>query len=62
MMEEGHSPTEGLGEGMSDGTTIISMKYAGGILMAADGRSSSDAIVGNRVSDKLEPIHHRIYA
>ena len=70
----------------SDGTTIISLKYNGGILLGADARSSNvswfikwiclclimrelltmffvtqDMYVGDRLSDKLEPIHHRIY-
>jgi len=30
-------------------------------MLAADGRSASAAIVGNKCSDKLEPIHQRIY-
>jgi 20S proteasome subunit beta 1 len=46
---------------MTDGTTIIAVKYDGGIMLAADGRSASAAIVGNKCSDKLEPIHQRIY-
>jgi 20S proteasome alpha/beta subunit len=29
---------------MKDGTTIIAMKYNGGILLGADGRSSSVSI------------------
>ena len=46
---------------MTDGTTIIAAKYVGGIMLAADGRSASASIVGNKCSDKLEPIHQRIY-
>ena len=36
------------------------MKYDGGIMLAADGRSAS-FYVGNYCSDKLEPMHQRIY-
>jgi 20S proteasome alpha/beta subunit len=43
-------------EADTDGTTIISMKYDGGIMLAADGRSAS-FYVANYCSDKLEPIH-----
>merc|ERR1712127_330808 len=54
----GHEDTMGQ---MKHGTTIISIKYDKGILLAADGRSSNSMFVGNRVSDKLEPIANRIY-
>jgi len=36
----------------SDGTTIISMKYKGGILLGADSRSSN---VSNRTANQLPP-------
>ncbi len=32
---------------MSDGTTIIAMKYDGGIMMAADGRSANVSILSH---------------
>mmetsp|Transcript_18744 Transcript_18744/g.13568 ORF Transcript_18744/g.13568 Transcript_18744/m.13568 type:complete len:81 (-) Transcript_18744:444-686(-) len=48
-------------EQMTDGTTIVAFKYKDGIMLGADGRSATTMIVGNRVSDKLEPIHERIY-
>ena len=32
---------EAMGGAMTDGTTIISCKYNGGIMLAADGRSSN---------------------
>jgi hypothetical protein len=38
MFESGE---EEMGGAMTDGTTIISCKYNGGILLAADGRSSN---------------------
>ena len=46
---------------MTDGTTILACKYDGGIMLAADGRSANSMFVGNSCSDKLEPIHQRIY-
>ena len=46
---------------LSDGTTIISVKYDGGIMLAADGRSANSMFVANGCSDKLEPVHDRIY-
>lgn len=55
--------TAGDGTGpMTDGTTILAVKYDGGIMLAADGRSANSMFVGNACSDKLEPIHQRIYA
>ena len=55
------SKEEGGAGPMTDGTTILSCKYNGGIMLAADGRSSNSMFVGNACSDKLEPIHQRIY-
>ena len=37
----GGTQEEEMGGAMTDGTTIISCKYNGGILLAADGRSSN---------------------
>ena len=48
---------ETLYEPMSDGTTILSLVYDSGVLIAGDTRSSSGSFVGNKVSDKLEPLH-----
>ena len=36
--QEGDAP---MGGAMTDGTTIIALKYNGGIMLAADGRSSN---------------------
>merc|ERR1719458_2123347 len=57
-MYAGHDETM---QAMTDGTTILSIKYNGGILLGADARSSNDMYIGDRCSDKLEPIHRRIY-
>ena len=43
----------------TDRTLIIAAKNDGGIMLAADLRSASAAIVGNKCSGKLEPT--RIY-
>lgn len=34
-----------MGGAMTDGTTIIAMKYNGGIMLAADGRSSNVSLL-----------------
>jgi len=43
------------------GTTIMAMTFAGGVVMGADSRTSTGSYVANRVSDKLTPVHDRIY-
>ncbi|OQS02285.1 eukaryotic initiation factor 4E [Thraustotheca clavata] len=46
---------------VSSGTTIIAVKYDGGVVLGADSRTSTGTYVANRVSDKLTAIHDRIY-
>ncbi len=36
--------------------------YDGGVLIAADSRTTSGSLIANNTSDKLEPLHQRIYA
>ncbi|OAF68397.1 hypothetical protein A3Q56_03858 [Intoshia linei] len=43
------------------GTTIMALTYNGGVLIAADSRTSAGSFVANRVSDKLTHISDRIY-
>lgn len=43
------------------GTTIMAVCYDGGVVMGADSRTSTGSYVANRVSDKLTPVHDRIY-
>eukprot|EP01029_Cantina_marsupialis_P024729 TRINITY_DN6421_c0_g1_i1.p1 TRINITY_DN6421_c0_g1~~TRINITY_DN6421_c0_g1_i1.p1 ORF type:complete len:214 (-),score=46.53 TRINITY_DN6421_c0_g1_i1:229-870(-) len=51
-----------LKEGEVDtGTSIIAVRYKDGVVLAADSRTSMGTFVSNRVSDKLTPIHDRIY-
>ena len=39
----------------------MAMTYDGGVVMGADSRTSTGSYVANRVSDKLTPVHDRIY-
>ena len=48
-------------EQMTDGTTLVSLVYDGGVMLGCDGKSASTILIGNRMSDKLEPLHQRIY-
>ena len=45
----------------TDGTTLVSLVYDGGVTLGCDGRSSSAILIGHRMSDKLEPLHQYIY-
>ena len=44
------------------GTTIISVVYSGGVMLAADARKSSGQYMANRVADKIWPITSNIFA
>jgi len=46
---------------VSTGTTIMAVKYDGGVVLAADSRTSTGSYIANRVSDKLTAVHDRIY-
>jgi len=43
------------------GTTIMAVRYDGGVIMGADSRTSTGAYVANRVSDKITAVDERIY-
>eukprot|EP00211_Chloroparvula_japonica_P014325 CAMPEP_0119133266 /NCGR_PEP_ID=MMETSP1310-20130426/13283_1 /TAXON_ID=464262 /ORGANISM="Genus nov. species nov., Strain RCC2339" /LENGTH=227 /DNA_ID=CAMNT_0007123953 /DNA_START=260 /DNA_END=940 /DNA_ORIENTATION=+ len=45
----------------SMGTSIMAVQFDSGVVVAADSRTSMGAYVSNRVSDKLTPVHERIY-
>ncbi|KRX04132.1 hypothetical protein PPERSA_08347 [Pseudocohnilembus persalinus] len=45
----------------STGTTIVALSYNGGVIVAADTRTSSGSYVSSRVTDKLDYVHDRIY-
>jgi len=44
------------------GTTIVALIYQGGVMLAADGRTSSGQYVANRVADKIWPLTSNIFA
>ncbi|ALC40583.1 maker9 [Drosophila busckii] len=46
---------------ISDGTTIIAVEYAGGVVIAADSRTSCRSYVSNRLADKLTRLTDHIY-
>jgi len=46
---------------VSLGTSIMAVVYDGGVVMAADSRTSTGQYVANRVSDKLSSVAERIY-
>ena len=46
---------------ISSGTTIMAVKFDGGVILGADSRTSSGTYVANRVSDKIVPLHDTIW-
>lgn len=46
---------------VSMGTTIAACKYDGGVLLAADSRTTTGAYIANRVTDKLTQIYDKIW-
>ncbi|ORY81558.1 20S proteasome subunit beta 1 [Protomyces lactucae-debilis] len=46
---------------VSMGTTIAALKYDGGVILAADSRTTTGAYIANRVTDKLTQIHEKIW-
>ncbi|XP_038624643.1 proteasome subunit beta type-6 [Tachyglossus aculeatus] len=47
--------------GVSTGTTIMAVEFDGGVVIGADSRTTTGSYIANRVTDKLTPIHDRIY-
>lgn len=43
------------------GTSIMAVRFDGGVVLGADSRTSTGIYVANRVSDKLTSLHDRIY-
>lgn len=50
-----------LSEAVSLGTTILAVSYKGGVVLAADSRTSSGSYVVNRASNKLTKLTKKIY-
>ncbi|XP_014051784.1 proteasome subunit beta type-6 [Salmo salar] len=48
-------------EEVSTGTTIMAVEFDGGVVIAADSRTTTGAYIANRVTDKLTPIHDHIF-
>ncbi|XP_066506970.1 proteasome subunit beta type-6 [Hoplias malabaricus] len=48
-------------EEVSTGTTIMAVEFNGGVVIGADSRTTTGAYIANRVTDKLTPIHERIF-
>ncbi|XP_062240088.1 proteasome subunit beta type-6 [Platichthys flesus] len=46
---------------VSTGTTIMAVEYDGGVVIGADSRTTTGAYIANRVTDKLTPIHDKIF-
>jgi len=43
------------------GTTIMAVQFGDGVIIGADSRTTTGAYIANRVTDKLTPVHDRIY-
>ncbi|XP_077998324.1 proteasome subunit beta type-6-like [Glandiceps talaboti] len=43
------------------GTSIMAVEFADGVVIGADSRTTTGAYIANRVTDKLTPIHDRIF-
>eukprot|EP01132_Coremiostelium_polycephalum_P009689 gene9689-11896_t len=43
------------------GTSIMAVEFDGGVVMGADSRTTSGSYVGNRVTNKITPVHEQIY-
>eukprot|EP01129_Flabellula_baltica_P015094 TRINITY_DN7467_c0_g1_i1.p1 TRINITY_DN7467_c0_g1~~TRINITY_DN7467_c0_g1_i1.p1 ORF type:complete len:233 (+),score=62.07 TRINITY_DN7467_c0_g1_i1:13-711(+) len=43
------------------GTTIMAVEFDGGVVIGADSRTTTGAYIANRVTDKLTPLHDRIF-
>ncbi|CAK7318290.1 proteasome subunit beta type-6 isoform X1 [Vulpes vulpes] len=46
---------------VSTGTTIMAVQFEGGVVLGADSRTTTGSYIANRVTDKLTPIHDRIF-
>uniref|UniRef100_A0A8C9JWS2 proteasome endopeptidase complex n=1 Tax=Panthera tigris altaica TaxID=74533 RepID=A0A8C9JWS2_PANTA len=46
---------------VSTGTTIVAIQFEGGVVLEADSRTTTGSYIANRVTDKLTPIHDRIF-
>ncbi|KAM8986030.1 proteasome subunit beta type-6 [Ara ararauna] len=54
-------PRDWAEEPVRTGTTIMAAEFDGGVIIGADSRTTTGSYVANRVTDKLTPIHDRIF-
>ncbi|KAJ3126724.1 Proteasome subunit beta type-1 [Nowakowskiella sp. JEL0407] len=43
------------------GTTIMAVQFKDGVIVGADSRTTTGSYIANRVTDKLTPVHDRIF-
>lgn len=43
------------------GTTVVASVFDGGVVLGADSRTTMGSYIASRISDKIEPIHERIF-
>merc|ERR1712151_1491257 len=48
-------------QAVSTGTTIMAVKFDGGVVLAADSRTSTGTYVANRASRKISKVHDKIF-
>merc|ERR1719262_1597239 len=48
-------------EGVKTGTTIMAIRYNGGVVLGADTRTSTGEYVANRASRKISKVHDKIF-
>lgn len=48
-------------KGVSTGTTIMAVKFNGGVVLGADSRTSTGDYVANRASRKISKVHDKIF-
>jgi 20S proteasome subunit beta 1 len=48
-------------KGVSTGTTIMAVAFDGGVVMAADSRTSTGQYVANRASRKISKVHDKVF-
>ncbi|XP_054457752.1 proteasome subunit beta type-6 [Anoplopoma fimbria] len=61
MCSTNHLVPDWISQEVSTGTTIMAVEYSGGVVIGADSRTTTGAYIANRVTDKLTPIHDRIF-
>ncbi|XP_061610238.1 proteasome subunit beta type-6 [Phyllopteryx taeniolatus] len=61
LSSKNHQVPDWTSKELSTGTTIMAVEYDGGVVIGADSRTTTGAYIANRVTDKLTPIHDRIF-